>query len=182
MSGFDPEWDYTYETRLPVDERIAALSERAREARAEAEHARHQPGLLGAARSAEAAAKEFEVEILSLREVAIRIDRGYPYWDRVGFDLALEACGGPWSWQPLSEPVTRDYVFPHDDTDLRLPLDVQRAYGAALETGLFGRYTVCSTFETDGYDEVLSTSSYLLGVRDFPRLGECLFFIAQWDS
>lgn len=183
MSEFDPEWDYAYETRAPLDERIARLAERAREARAEAAYALHQPGLAGPARNAQEEAERLETEIAELREVAVRVDRGYPYWDRHGFELAVDACGEAWGWQPLSESVTRDFVYGHDDVDVRLPLDVQRAYSTAVESDFFSRFEICSTFETDGYgEEVLSTRHYLFGVQDFPHLGACLFFIDQWGG
>lgn len=176
------EPDYVYETRESVDTRIDRLSKLARDARAEAENARHQPGLLGPARIAKAAAEDLEAEIAALREVAFRVASGYPYWERHGFEIALDACGDTWSWHPLAETVTRDYVFAHDDADIRLPLDVQRAYSQAVETMLFARYEVCSTFETDGVAEVLSTRSYLFAIQDFPRLGGCSFLVEQWDS
>jgi hypothetical protein len=70
------EPDYVYEKRLPLDERIARLAEQAREARTEAEHARQQPGLLGAAENAQTAAERLEREAAELREVALRVDRG----------------------------------------------------------------------------------------------------------
>lgn len=176
------EPDYAYETRDSVEARIDELSARARAARSEAEHARHQPGLLGPALSAEAAAKDLESEIASLREVAFRVAAGYPYWEPHGLELALDACGDPWNWQPLAEAVTRDYIFPHDEADIRLPLDAQRAYSRAAESGLFASFKVCTTFETDGYDEVLATYSYLVGVQEFSRLGAGYFFVHGWKG
>lgn len=179
MSVTEP--DYVHEARLPLDERIARLAEQAREARAEADHARRQPGLLGPAENAQAEAERLEREAAELREVALRVDRGYPWWERLGFEIALEACALFSQWQLLAESVTRDYVYPHDEVDLRLPLDVQCAYGRALECGLFSRFEICSAFEVEG-DEVVATMYYLFGVQDFPSLGACLFLVDSWGS
>lgn len=176
------EPDYVYEKREALDQRIERLVERARDARREAAHASHQPGLLGPQRAAESEAEQLEAEIASLREVAVRVDRGFPYWERFGFEIALDAYGDPWTWQTLSESVTRDYVFPHDDATLRLPVEMQTAYGTAVESGFFARYEVCSTFDTDGVDTVLSAYSYLFGVQTFAGLGECHFYLGGWAS
>jgi hypothetical protein len=173
--------EYTVETRASLEERIAKLAQRASEARAEARHAREHPGLDGPMKNAETAAVDLEAEIAELREIAVRVDRGYPWWNRVGFEDALEAYGEPWRWQALSESVTADFVFSHDEVDVRLPVNVQRAYGRAFESGFFNRFEVCEWFETEG-ESVVATRSYLFGVRDFPRLGACSFLIEQWDG
>jgi hypothetical protein len=173
--------DYVYETRVPLDERIARLAEQAREARAEAYHARRQPGLLGPAESARAAGERLEREAAELREVALRIDRGYPWWEREGFEIALDACALFTQWQPLSELVTREFVYGNDEVDLRLPVPVQLAYGKALESRFFSRFEVCSTFDVEG-DEVVAVTHYLFGVQDFASLGACLFFVESWGS
>lgn len=179
MSVTEPE--YVHDTRIPLDERIARLTDQAREARAEADHARRQPGLLGPADNAQAESERLEREVAELREVAVRIDRGYAWWERLGLEIALEACALFSQWQPLAESVTRDYVYPHDEVDVRLPLPVQVAYRRALESGLFSRFEICSTFEVED-DEVTATTYYLFGVQDFPSLGACLFLVDAWGS
>lgn len=175
------EVDYIVADRLSLEERIADLTRRASQARAEARHAREYPGLEAAARNAKVAADELERQAAELREVAMRVDRGYEWWDRAGFAVALEAYGEPWRWQQLAESVTRDFVYSDDDLDLRLPVDVQRAYGPAYESRLFSRFEICEWHETDG-DFVVETRSFLFGITDFPSLGACSFLIAQWDS
>jgi len=104
-------------------------------ARAEAAHARKHSGLEGPGRNAEAAAAQLEAEVAELREVAIRVDRGYEWWDRDGFESALDAYGEPWRWQALSETVTREFVYGNDDFDVRLPMEVQEAHARAFDTG-----------------------------------------------
>jgi hypothetical protein len=113
--------------------------------------------------------------------VALRVDRGFPDWEREGLEIAIDACGDAWRWQPLAERLTADRVYGHDETDVRLPLAVQQAYARAAETGLFSRYEVCETYETDG-DNVVATRSYLFGVQEFGQVGTCLFLIDQWDG
>lgn len=169
------------EDALPLDERIARLAEQAPEARAEAVHARQQPGLIGPAENARAAAERLERVAAELREVALRIDRGYAWWERDGFEIALDACALFSQWQPLSESITREFVYGNDEVDLRLPVPVQRAYGEASESGFFFCFEVCSTFDVEG-DEVVAITYYLFGVQDFPSLGACLFFVDSWSS
>jgi hypothetical protein len=173
--------DYIRESRASIEARIADLGRRASEAWAEARHAREHPGLDGPRRNAEVAAAELETEIASLREVAVRIDRGYAWWDRAGYELALEAYGEPWRWQSLSESLADGFVWSHDDVDVRLPVEIQRSYGRALESGLFRSFELCEWYETDG-DFVTETRAFLFGVQEFPRLGSCLFLIDQWDG
>lgn len=93
-------------------------------------------------RNAQSVAKDIEAEIAELREVAHRVSRGYEWWDRHGFEIALDAYGEPWRWQELAESVTPDFVFSNDEFDARRPVDVQRAYGRAFESGLFSRFEV----------------------------------------
>jgi hypothetical protein len=97
--------DYAYDTRESLDGRIAELDERARDARAEADHARKLPGLEGPAKNAEDEAVRLEAQVADLRQIAARVERGYPYWERNGFEEAVDACGDARSWQPLSERV-----------------------------------------------------------------------------
>ena len=173
--------DYIVDARSELDARIGTLSSRARAARAEARHAREHPGLDGPARAAELEAKALDAQIAELREVALRVSRGYEWWDRDGFSIALDACGEPWRWQPLSESLTRDVMFAHGDADVRLPIDVQQAYGGALESGYFDRFEICQWFETDG-DFVTETRAFLFAVTTFEKLGACTFLVAQWET
>jgi hypothetical protein len=173
--------EFAHETRRTIDEEIDRLTALARDARAEAEHARHQPGLLGAQRNAEDSARAFQTRAAELREIALRVDRGFPYWEREGFEEAVDACGEGWRWQTLSEQLTSDHVRGDEDFDLRLPLDVQKAYARAAETNLFSRFEVCQTYDTDG-EFVTATHSYLFGVQDFGHLGACYFLVEDWGE
>jgi hypothetical protein len=164
-----------------VTARIEDLTRRASTARAEARHAREHPGLEEVAANAEVDAVASEKMIRELREVAIRVRRGFDWWDRDGFEGDLEAYGEPWRWQSLSENLTRDVVRSNDEIDVRLTIDVQRAYGRALESGLFNRFEICEWFETDG-ESVTQTRGFLFAVTDFAQLGACMFLVAQWDT
>lgn len=172
---------YAHNTRASLDERIAELAERARDARAEADNARKQLGLEGPAKSAEDQAARLEAEVADLREIAARVERGYPYWERQGFEEAVDACGDAWRWQPLSESVADGMIYSHDTEDVRLSVNVQRVYARALNTGLFDRFEICSTFETEG-DDVVSWMDYLFAVRQLPTLGSATLFVEQWSA
>jgi hypothetical protein len=173
------ETEYVHETREQLDERIAYLEERARDARAEADAAREQPGLDGPARAAKGEADRLLAEAADIREIARRIDLGYQYWERAGFEDALDAVGDPWRRQPLSESLSPDLVYGHEEADLRLPLDAQSAYRQALQAGLFDRFEVCSAFETED-DHVVGAWHYLFGVLDLKSVEPAAFLIATW--
>jgi hypothetical protein len=114
-----------------------------------------------------------------LRQVQKRIERGYPYWDRFRFEAAVDACGDACNWHVLSETVTPEYVFGHGGVDVRLPLAAQEAYRHAVDSGLFERFEVCATFETEG-DAVVAARYYLFGSSDFETMSAVLFHIADW--
>lgn len=171
MSG---DVDYIYDDTA-VRARIEDLIRRASAARAEARLAREHPGLDGAARNAESDAASHEIAIAELREVAIRTARGYDWWDKEQFEVSLDAYGDPWNWQTLAEVLTRDFTFSHNDVDLRIPIEAQRAYGDAFDSGLFNRYEVCQWFDTEHDPQI-----FLFGVTDFTQLGPSLFLVTQW--
>lgn len=171
--------DYIFETTDSLDERIATLAARAKDAREEADEAHKLPGLDGPAQAAEGDARDLEAELADLRQVQKRIERGYPYWDRFGFETAVEACGDAWNCHVLSEIVTPEYVFGHGGFDVRLPLDAEEAYRHAVDSGLFARFEIYATFETEG-DAVLAARYYLFGSSDFETMSAVLFHIADW--
>jgi hypothetical protein len=67
--------DYIFKTTVSLDERIATLAARAKEAREEADEAHRNPGLDGPAQAAEGDARELEAELADLRQVQKRIER-----------------------------------------------------------------------------------------------------------
>jgi hypothetical protein len=160
-----------------VRARIEELIGKANSARAEARHAREHPGLDGVARTAEAKIASYDRSLAELREILIRTARGHDWWDKELFDESLDAYGDPWTWRTLAEVLDRDVTFSHDDPDLHLPIEVQRAYGDAFTSGLFNRYEVCLWFDTEGDQQM-----FLFGATDFKQLGACLPLIAQWTS
>lgn len=160
-----------------VRTRIEDLTRRANTARAEARHAREHPGLDGVVRNAESLAASCEGAIAELREIAIRTARGYDWWDKELFEIALDAYADPWTWRTLAEVLDRDVTFSHHDDELHLPIDAQRAYGDAFTSGLFNRYEMCLWFDTEA-----DPQTFLFGVTDFKQLGPCLFLVTQWES
>jgi hypothetical protein len=171
--------DYIFETREPIDARIAALEAKAREAQEEAEHARAVGGLDGPARAAEADVERTQSEITRLKQIAERVEQGYQCWQRFGLESAIEASGEAWRWDSLAHVLSPELAYGDEEADVRLPLDAQRAYKQALESGLFDMFEVCSMFETAG-DEVVRADYYLFGAQGFEERPETLFLVAQW--
>jgi len=165
-AGLD-DADYTWETVEDVREEIAAVAGEASDARAEADHA-SSVGLPGNAEAAELAAERLDARVADLHQISVRIARGYPYWERFGFEEAVAASGEVASWRKPSEG--------------RLPLPVQKAYTEALDTGLFdGGYEVCATFEPpDAIDEPVGrVTNYLFALRDGDSRG--FFLVETWE-
>lgn len=169
---------YIIETLATIQGRIAELKEKADEARDEADHARGVIGLEGAAHAAAAEAARFDAKAADLQKVGECIENGFPYWERAGFEEALDALGEPWRWDTISEVLPPSIVLGHD-AKVRIPLDTQRAYAQAIESRLFDRVELCSVFETDG-DEVARTTYYLFGAQDLVTMPAALFLVAQW--
>lgn len=178
--------DYIVETRDPFDDQIASLEEKSKEAWAEARHA-HQLGvdLAGPAKAAEREAARIDAEITDLCEIADRVEESYHYFDRVGFEIALDACCMWANWHDLSDTSIEGSDFGHEEADVRLPLEVQVSYSKVALTGRFDQFQVCSFFEVEGDVElgegiVGPVSHFLLGVRDFAVRPRAMFLIAEW--
>jgi hypothetical protein len=121
-----------------------------------------------------------EAQASELREIALRVDRGYPYWEREGFEGAVDACGEWLNWRSLAESLTRDIIIGHD-VDVRVPLEAQRAYDKAAESGMFTRFDLGYTLDILDEENAAITGCYLFGVQDFPHFGACLFLVASWS-
>ncbi len=79
MSTVDLGFDYVIESRDVLDARIVVLEERLQNAHAEVDHASGLAGMEGPGAAAAREARELEVEIDNLRQVAQRVEKGYPF-------------------------------------------------------------------------------------------------------
>jgi hypothetical protein len=184
MSSIDLGFDYAIATRAPIDERIAVLEERLRDAYAEVDLASKLVGLEGPAGAAAREARQLQVEIANLRQVADRVEKGYIFFQRFGFETAIDACGEWVNWTPLSDASVDGAVYGHEEAETRIPLDALIANRNAMETGLFERFELCVHFETPlDPEETFVTGPfyhYLFGIHSSDPHG--LFHVAEWKA
>ena len=155
------------------------------------EEATYAASLRGDLRGPETAAREAAAkaqwEAGYLHEVVRRVDEGYPYLDRFGFESTLEQAAMIAEWDSLTETPRDIGVSLGDDrTTVRLPVEAQAKYAKAKATTLFDRFEVCHFYETfeddDGAPEEASTY-WLVAVyshRDRSRDRDAHFLISAW--
>jgi len=183
MSSIDLGFDYAIETRSPLDERLAVLEERLRDAYAEVDLASKLVGIEGPAGAAAREARQLQVEIANLRQVRDRVEKGYTFFQRFGFETAIDACGEWANWTPLADASVDGVVYGYEDAETRIPLEALVAYRMAMETGLFESFELCAHFATphDPGDFVAGPfCHYLFGIHSSDSNG--LFLVADWKT
>jgi hypothetical protein len=177
---------YCHETTEHIRRQIVELQERRRLAEAEASHARDlSPDLEGPAREAERDADLLGRKIADLERIAERVAAGYPYFERSGFEEAVDACGEIAVWQEFSERPVPGVVYVHEGINTRIPIEVQRNYGKAMASNLFEGCVLCFQFEPgEKWEEVKDPMIYLFVTILTPASheGRALFLIGQWKE
>lgn len=179
--------DYTHENSQRLEKWLADLRERLKLAEQEAQHARSlHLDLGGPIRAAEAEIKRLSTQIIHAERLIERVQAGYPYWERHGFEDAIDAAGETWSWQTLSAVPAPGTILGYDDVAVRLPVRVQKAYAHAVATQLFEGFEICSSFDTSDEGEAEGPiRNYLFGtiqsIYHEDQGGE-IFLIDTWDE
>lgn len=169
--------DYLHEDSSRLRARIAELETGARQAIDEAAHARHlRLDLGGPAEAADTVGIRLGIEIGRLEAVARRVDAGWAYFERSGFEQAVDACGEFAVWISLSEVPAPGSILGRDDAKVRVPVEAQREYARAVESTLFQRYEMCLSMEGITAHEAIVTCAYLFGL-----FGNDRFLVASWE-
>lgn len=180
--------DYWHEDTLRLAQWLTELKLKRNQAEQESQNARNLRGdLEGPIMAAEAAVERFSAQISDVERLVERVKAGYHFFERLGFENAVDALGEVCTWTVLSEIPVPGTVFGHAEAEVRLPVSVQKLYTQARSTQLFERFEVCMCFEPpDDVGEALPESAithYLFGSIQSPKLenqGSAMFLIAQW--
>lgn len=177
---------YIHEDSSRLKQSLSELRGLLKAAEGEIHHARGlNIDLEGPIGAADKDIRALSSEIHDIERIVQIIDAGYPYWEKSGYQEALDACGFYWTWYVLSEVYTPGTVAGCDQADVRLPIQAQKDYAEALSSHRFDRFAVCRYFEPSEGEvgEVVEDVTYdLFGVVSTPTLagGESLFLVSQW--
>ena len=133
--------DYRHEDTLKHAQWLKELRLKRNQAEQEAQNARSLRGdLEGPIMAAEAAVERFSAQISDVERLVERVKEGYHYFERLGFENAVDAIGEVCTWTVLSEIPVPGTIFGHADAHVRLPVSVQKLYAQAKSTQLFERF------------------------------------------
>jgi hypothetical protein len=176
---------YIHDDSFRLRERLQRLSSEVSGVEAEASIAEGlSQGLEGPASAANAAAQELYGRITSYESLIALVELGYALWEKFPFEHAVDAMGEWLSWSTLSVKIGGDFVIGIPTTQIRLPVNVLAAYSEAVNSALFDKYIIATSFDTPPSDALVADgpfTHYLFGTIDGGSIeSEALFFIDQW--
>ena len=91
--------DYWHEDNLRLEQWLEELRQKRNQADQEAQHARSlHLAMEGPITAAEAAVESLSAQIVHVERLVERVNAGYPYFERLGFEDAIDATGEVCSW------------------------------------------------------------------------------------
>jgi len=121
-------------------------------------------------------------EASDLKKKISIVDQGFTFFEKYGFGRALDACGEVYGVETLSQDLNVD-VIGFKDTQVRIPIDVQKKYLSAVKLKLFDLFIIYWAFEPEE-DETMAPSKvdyYLFGSAG-PETSIDFFLIGQWST
>ena len=184
----DPDPDYCHSDTCELEKWLADLEEQKHRAEQEALHARRQcPELIGPFRAASNEASILATQIGHIQKIIERVNAGFPYLESFGFNVAVDACGEVSTWQDFKTVITSPPSSENCDPPIRVPIEAQKDYAAALATRLFDAFELCMCFEpAEEIDAIVPEKTivhYLFGTIPSPHQedsGRDIFLVSQW--
>lgn len=121
-------------------------------------------------------------EASDLKKKISIVDQGFTFFEKYGFERALDACGMVYGAETLSQDLNVD-VIGFKDTQVRVPIDVQKKYLSAVKLKLFDLFIIYWAFEPEE-DETIAPRKvdyYLFGSVG-PETSIDIFLIGQWST
>ncbi|GAI71311.1 unnamed protein product [marine sediment metagenome] len=121
-------------------------------------------------------------EVSDLKKKISIVDQGFTFFEKHGFGRALDACGMVYGVETLSQDLNVD-VIGFKDTQVRVPIDVQKKYLSAVKLKLFDLFLIYWAFEPEE-DETIAPREvdyYLFGSVG-PETSIDIFLIGQWST
>ena len=183
--------DYLHEDSQDLRAELSALKEKIEALKMEQESAmRIDAGLNGPVAAAEEEISSLQVQISNLERRIDIVNQGFPFFDKLGFENALEACRMVHGWETLAQDLDV-IVFGFKDTKIRLPKDIQKKYISTVQLHLFNVFVICWAFEPED-DELSMPEKKDIKIRlpmDYYLFGspmaeppEDIFLIAHWST
>ena len=179
--------DYVHEDTTKLERDLNERKNKISLAQKEIEHARSlRLDLQGPIRAAQGEV-EWNSEIVKcLERIMTCVKAGYSYFERQGFEDAVDACGEILTWQMLSEVPAPGTIYGEDKFDIRIPVEAQTSYARAVAMRLFDKFVICRCFEPPEDRQELPEgigAYYLFGEINFPNAEgkyNGLFLVHQW--
>lgn len=108
------------------------------------------------------------------------VDQGFPFFEKYGFERALDACGMVYGYETLAQDLDV-IVFGFKNTEIRVPIDIQKKYMSAVKLKIFDLFVIYWAFEPEE-DETIAPRKvdyYLFGSTG-PETSIDIFLICQW--
>jgi len=138
-------------------------------------------GLNGPASAATKEISLLQSKVDNLKKKINIVDRGFPFFEKYGFENALDACGMVYGDETLSQDLNVN-VIGFKNTQIRVPIDVQKKYISAVKLKIFDLFVIYWAFEPEK-DETIAPMKvyyYLFGSTG-PEKSIDIFLIGQWS-
>jgi hypothetical protein len=175
--------DYLHEDSQNLRPELSVLREKINTLKKEQESAMSaDAGLNGPVAAAGEEISSLQLQISNMERRISIVDQGFPFFDKFGFENALDACGMVYGWETLAEDFDV-VVFGFKDTKIRLPEDVQKKYISTVRLRLFNTFAICWAFEPEDDESIAPEKiDYYLFGSPKGEPSEDIFLIAQWST
>lgn len=139
-------------------------------------------GLNGPALAAIKEISLLQSEVGNLEKKINIVNRGFPLFEKFGFENALDACGMVYGYETLAQDLDV-IVFGFKNTQIRVPINIQKKYMSAVKLKVFDLFIICWAFEPEE-DETIAPRKvdyYLFGSTG-PETSIDIFLIGQWST
>lgn len=139
-------------------------------------------GLNGPASAATKEISLLQSKVDNLKKKINIVDRGFPFFEKFEFERALDACGMVYGDETLAQDLDV-IVFGFKNTQIRVPIDVQKKYISAVKLKIFDLFVIYWAFEPEEDETIVprKVDYYLFGSTG-PETSIDIFFIGQWST
>jgi len=184
MKGIEKmELDYIVEDSKILETELAIIKKKIKYLKKEQKFAIQSCiGLNGPALAATKEISLLQSKFDNLKKKINIIDRGFPFFEKFGFESALDACGMVYGYETLAQDLDV-IVFGFKNTQIRVPIDIQKKYISAVKLKIFDLFVIYWAFEPEE-DETIAPRKvyyYLFGSTG-PEISIDIFLIDQWST
>jgi hypothetical protein len=177
------DFDYIVENSKIFKKELARIEEKINSLKKERKFAiSHNTGLDGSILATTKEISLLQSKASGLKKKISIVDQGFPFFEKYGFEGALDACGMVYGDETLSQDLNVD-VIGFRDTQVRVPINVQKKYLSAVKLKLFDLFIIYWTYkpEEDETIEPVKKEYYLFGSTG-PEISIDIYLIGQWST